>query len=140
MAIKKQEFYEGAAIYLLARTGAVNAIRYAAPFFVLNDHLFVLLKYSTKPRGPWGFTFTKDEQQALSRRGAESKTFIALICGSDGVAAFSYEAYHAVATRRDAPVHLACYRGHGEHYKVRGPDGSLAGKVAPSHWLRILDG
>lgn len=56
MAIKKQEFYEGAALYLLARTGRIKSIRNQPPFFVLNDDLFVLLKYSTKSRSPWGFT------------------------------------------------------------------------------------
>lgn len=140
MAIKKQEFYEGAAIYLLARTGAVKAIRYDPPFFVLNDHLFVLLKYCTKSRSPWGFTFTSDEQRILLRQGAESKIVIGLICGSDGIAACPYDAYRAVAAPRDSSVHLSCYRRHGEHYEVCGPDGSLESKVAPSHWLRILQG
>jgi hypothetical protein len=39
MAIKKQEFYEGAALHLLARAGGITGIRYVAPFFLLNDHL-----------------------------------------------------------------------------------------------------
>jgi len=139
MAIKKQEFYEGAAIYLLARTGAIKAIHYQSPFFVLNEDVFVLLKYSTKSRSPWSFTFTNDEQEILSRQAAESKTMIGLICGSDGVAACPYAAYRAVAAPRESAIHIACYRRHGEHYEVCGPDGSVAGKIPPSHWLRILE-
>jgi len=34
MAIKKQEFYEGAALHLLVRGGAITSIRYELPFFV----------------------------------------------------------------------------------------------------------
>lgn len=47
MSIKKQEFYEGVALHLLARNGGITSIRYEAPFFLLNDHLLVHLKYST---------------------------------------------------------------------------------------------
>ena len=49
MAIKKQEFYEGAALHALARGGGITSLKYHAPFFVLNDGVFVRLKYS--PRG-----------------------------------------------------------------------------------------
>lgn len=65
MAIKKQEFYEGAALHLLVRSGGIMSIRYEAPFFLLNDNVLIYLKYSTKGRSPWGFTFTTDEQIAL---------------------------------------------------------------------------
>ena len=139
MAIKKQEFYEGAALHLLARTGAITAIRYEAPFFVLNNHLLVHLKYSTKGRSPWGFTFTMDEQVLLQDRASEKKIVIGLVCGADGVAAFTYDAYRSVAAPRKSAVHIACYRQHGEYYEVNGPDGRLDGKVAPSNWQRILE-
>ncbi len=140
MAIKKQEFYEGAALHLLARSGGITSIRYAAPFFLLNNQLLVYLKYSTRGRSPWGFTFTADEQVLLQNRTSEFKTVIGLICGADGVAAFTYDAYRSVAARRKSAVHIACYRQHGEHYEVKGPDGSLERKVAPSSWQRILEG
>lgn len=139
MAIKKQEFYEGAALHILARTGGITSIRYEAPFFLLNDQVLVILKYSTRGRSPWGFTFMPDEQVLLQNRAAEFKIIIGLICGADGVAAFTFDAYRSVATPRKSAVHIACYRQHGEHYEVNGPDGRLDGKVAPSNWQRILE-
>lgn len=139
MAIKKQEFYEGAALYQLARTGGVTSIRYEAPFFLLNEHLLVYLKYSTKGRSPWGFTFATDEQVLLQRSASQLKIVIGLVCGADGVAAVSYDAYESIAAPRNSAVHIACYRQHGEHYEVSGPDGKLDGKVAPSNWQRIFD-
>jgi hypothetical protein len=139
MAIKKQEFYEGAALHLLARTGGIMSIQYEAPFFVLNNQLLVHLKYSTRGRSPWGFTFTEDEQTLLQNRASEFKTVIGLICGADGVAAFTYDAFLRVAAPRKSAIHIACYRQHGEHYEVNGPDGMLDGKVAPSNWQRILE-
>jgi hypothetical protein len=140
MAIKKQEFYEGAALHLLARSGRITALRYEPPLFVVNNRLRVLLKYSARPRSPWGFTFTPDEQLLLERNAPRLDTVIGLVCGSDGVATVTYEAYKAIAAPRPAALHLACYRSHGAHYLVSGPDGTLPRKVAPSTWQRILGG
>jgi hypothetical protein len=139
MAIKKQEFYEGAALHLVARSGHVKSVRYDPPFFFLNDRMRVLLKYSTKNRSPWGFTFTQDEQRHLLTQAAGYPIIIGLICGSDGVAALSFESYLMIAPLRDSAVHVSCYRDHGEHYEIGGPDGQLKRKVAPSSWQRILE-
>jgi hypothetical protein len=139
MSIKKQDFYEGAALHLLARTNRVRAIRYIPPLFLLNDWLSVLLKYCTKIRSPWGFTFTPDEQLTLKREASKRSLVIGLICGADGIAAISYSSYVAVASRRDTAIHIACYRQHWEHYEVSGPEGTLDRKVSPSNWQRVLE-
>ncbi len=139
MAIKKQEFYEGAALHLLARAGGITGIRYEAPFFFLNEELLILLKYSTKGRSPWGFTFTRNEQLVLQKRAAQLRVVIGLICGADGVVALAYDAFVSVAAPRVTAVHIACYRRYNEHYEVNGPDGTADRKVPPSNWLRILD-
>lgn len=139
MGIKKQEFYEGAALHLLARSGGITAIRYEPPFFVLNDRCSVLLKYCTKSRSPWGFTFTADEQLRLQANSARIETVLGLVCGADGVAAFTYSDYLKVAVPRESAIRISCFRGHGEHYEVNGPDGTLDWKVPPSNWQRILE-
>src|SRR5437879_4623910 len=105
MAIKKQEFYEGAALHLLARGGKIASVIYEPPFFVLNDRVLALLKYSTRGRSPWGFTFMPYEQVMLQQKASQLKTVIALVCGSDGVAAFTYDAYVSVAAPRQSAVH-----------------------------------
>jgi hypothetical protein len=140
MAIKKQEFYEGAALHRLACVGGIESIQYEAPFFVVNNNLLLYLKYSTKGRSPWAFTFTTEEQVILQGRAAQSRVVIGLICGADGVVALTHEGYVSVATSRRGAVHIACYRRHGQHYEVSGPAGTLARKVAPGHWTKILDG
>src|SRR5262245_44539299 len=126
MGIKKQEFYEGAALHLLARSGEITSIRYEPPLFILNRDLLVLLKYSTKGRSPWGFTFVPEEQTLLEARSTDSKIIIGLICGADGIAAFDYGGFRSVASvPRTSAVHIACYRDHGKHYEVSGPEGTL---------------
>lgn len=139
MAIQKQEFYEGAALHRLARFGSIKNIRYEPPFFIVNDGLLIHLKYSTKGRSPWGFTFMPDEQVLMQKMAKTSEMIIGLICGADGVAAFNYEDWRTMASPRDSAVHIACYRKHWKHYEVCGPDGILAEKVAPSKWERILE-
>jgi hypothetical protein len=136
--LRKQEFYEGAALHVLARTGRVTSISYPAPYFLINGDTYLLLKYSAKGRSPWGFTFTCEEQASLTKRAAESRTFIGLVCGSDGVAALQYEIFRTIAAPKEASLHIACHRDHGEHYEVKGPDGRLGRKIAPASWQRIL--
>jgi hypothetical protein len=138
VSIKKQEFYEGAALHVLARGDGIAGIRYRSPFFEFNGSLAALLKYSTRGRSPWGFTFVPAEQVLMEQRAAERRLVIGLICGADGVAAFSYEDYRNIAAPRATAIHVACYRKHGKHYEVSGPDGTIGHKVAPATWRRLL--
>ena len=138
MAIRKQEFYEGAALHQLARAGGITGIQFDPPFIVLNGSVFVDIKYSTRGRSPWGFTFMPDEQVVLNRRASRSSLVIGLVCGADGVAAFSYDSYRTIAAPRRTSIHISCYREHGKHYKVCGPDGVLDEKIAPSGWRHLL--
>jgi hypothetical protein len=136
--LRKQEFYEGAALHVLARTGRITSISYPAPYFLINNSIYLLLKYSAKGRSPWSFTFACEEQASLTERAIELTTVIGLVCGADGVAALQYETFRSIATPKQTPLHIACYRDHGEHYEVNGPDGRLSRKISPSTWQRIL--
>jgi hypothetical protein len=140
LAIQKQEFYEGAALYRVIRSGAVTSIRCEMPFFLLNERVRVTLKYSTKGRSPWGFTFMPSEQVLMEEHAQAGELLIGLICGSDGVVVLRYEEYRSIATPRDSALRIACFRKHGKHYSVKGPDGRHPAKVSPSAWRRILEG
>ena len=60
MPIAKEDFYEGAALNMLARTGAIVGIINFSPFYVLNGRLAIPLKYGTRGRSPWGFTVREE--------------------------------------------------------------------------------
>lgn len=137
MGIQKQEFYEGAALHQLVRGSFGVRISYAAPFFVIDDRFQIHLKYSTAVRSPWGFSFLPDEQQLMRARAADLPLKIGLICGSDGIAALPYEKYQQAAALRDVAVWVSCARLHREHFEVRGPDVTLASKIAPSEWSAL---
>lgn len=138
MTIAKQAFYEGAALHLVARSGKITSIQYDAPFFLLNNRLLVLLKYSTKGRSPWGFTFWPEEQALLRKRSSRNSIVLGLVCGADGVVAIAYELYLTIASPRKSAINVSCYRQYGEHYEINGPDGTLPRKISPSTWVQIL--
>ncbi len=138
MGIRKQEFYEGAAIHRLARCGSITSLLYEPPFFTVSGRLVLLLKYSTRTRSPWGFTFMPDEQRLLESRASRAAVVIGLICGADGVAALPYTEYAQIAPLSKTAIHVSCYRSHREHYEVNGPAGCVSRKIAPGDWQRIL--
>jgi hypothetical protein len=138
MGIRKLEFYEGAAIHQLARSGSITGLLYEPPFFTVSGRLALLLKYSTRTRSPWGFTFMPEEQRLLERRASRAALVVGLICGSDGIAALPYTEYAQVAPRSETAIHVSCYRSHRELYEINGPAGCLPRKVAPGDWQRIL--
>lgn len=140
MAIQKQQFYEGAALHLIVRSGNVERIQTDPPFFVVNDVLLVHLKYCTKTRGPWAFTFAADEQLLLARRAQTQRLVLGLVCGGDGVAALSFDQYLEIAPTQSVAVRVACQRRPGQQYCVGGPAGDLSRKISPSAWQRLLFG
>src|SRR5207244_479499 len=125
------------AIYMLAKSGGVTSVRFKAPFVLVNGHLVLFLKYSTRGRSPWAFTFAPEEQRTLATAGGRG--VIGLICGSDGVAAVDLDSYSSIAAPRNSAIHIACYRDHGGYYELSGPDGTLKIKIAPSRWCRLLE-
>ncbi|HVT82315.1 MAG TPA: hypothetical protein VHM90_16855 [Phycisphaerae bacterium] len=122
MPIRKQEFYEGAALHQLARSGAITSIQLEPPFFLINDYLSVCMKYCTRGRTPWGFTVLPDELSLFQVRAAASELLLALICGSDGIAVIGFSDYLGIAGRRTSAVHISCSRPFGHHYAVSGPE------------------
>ncbi len=135
MAISKHEFYEGAALHQLVKAGRISSISWEAPFFVLDDAVHLLLKYCTRARSPWGFTLTSNEKRLLRERREANFVALGLVCGADGVLSLSMNEIDAILTLESGTSHVSCFRKHGHHYEVRGPDGVLPRKIAPSEWF-----
>lgn len=139
MAIRKQEYYEGAALYQLARAGGIDGLKWEEPFFLVNGMHAILFKYSTSKRSPWAFTFTVDEQEALVRSAAIMDTVAALTCGSDGVVPVRLADLEGVSSVFGTAFRISCSRSHGSHYTMSGPDGKRRLRIAPSAWRRLLE-
>lgn len=102
----------------------------------MNDAAFVFLKYTTKSRSPWRFSFSDDEVQRLNLlAGQFQKIIIAMICGGDGICSVLW---------RDASNFLgnagwiSARRKFNEQYAVAGQVGQLHGKVSLNEWPSIV--
>lgn len=137
MAIKKQEYYEGAALFKIINSAKKISISRETPFFLLDDKRRIYLKYSTANQAPWSFTFSLSEQSLIAKNYREP-VIIGLICGGDGVVALPSSLLMEIANFIGVNFSISCRRSHGSYYEVAGPDGISRKKIAPSDWDRML--
>ncbi len=138
MAIQKQEFYEGAAIYQLLRSAGPQLITFELPFLLVAGGPILYIKHSTQKRSPWGFTLTTEERRSIKARTAGQIAWIGLVCGSDGIAGITYQELVTLLLPGEGVSRIACRRLHREQYQVSGPAGELPHKVPPSRWPYLL--
>jgi hypothetical protein len=139
MTIGKQEFYEGAALYRLAKSGSIKSISFDPPFIIVNGRLLLFIKYCKNGSSRWGFEFTPQECVQLSKASESGTVVIGLVCGSDGVVAVDFDEFRELAGSPAVSIRVACYRKHRELYEVSGPEGVSRRKVPPSRWTRLLE-
>ena len=137
--IDKQEFYHGVAIIRLLEDGHCQKVRKHDFGYTVNDEVFVFLKYSTKSRSPWRFTFRSDEVERLNSLASSFRRIaLALICGGDGICAISWR--KAVELLGNDAGWISARRNFNEQYGVAGPNGKLDGKISLREWPLIIFG
>jgi hypothetical protein len=134
--IDKQEFYHGAAITRLLEDPRCERVRPHDFGYVVNEAVFVFLKYSTKGRSPWGFVFSSEEAQRLD--GIPTRVFTGLICGGDGICAVAWEDVKALLGATAGSGRIAVRRRFNEQYGVSGPAAELKGKVPVKAWPSLV--
>ena len=56
-----------------------------AGLYIINEVMPLFIKYSTRRRGPWSFTFQRDHQERQKfLSDVHGECIIALVCGRDG--------------------------------------------------------
>ncbi len=138
MAIRKLEYYEGAALFRLIRSLGEVRIRSDDGAMVIEEQIRVYFKYSTRTRTPWSFTFSGAERHAFAVHSAKMPVLIGLVCGSDGIAALEYSDLLEIAGDGELRAGISCSRRYDEHYTISGPVRELGRKIAPSAWNKIL--
>ncbi len=137
MGIEKQEFYHGAALYRVIADVRTTSLRADGIGYLVNETIFVLVKYATKTSSPWRFTVSDDEALTLSLRSKAGKAaFVALVCGGDGICATSWK----IASEKlgDTPGWLSCRRRFHQQYALAGTEGEVQGKIPDKAWPTIL--
>jgi hypothetical protein len=136
--IDKTDYYHGAAlVHLLNDDRCLSLLKRESLGYVVNADIFVLLKYTSKARTPWSFTFDLEDIERCYRMAEEyKKVVLGLICGGDGVCALSWEKGSDLLGNNAGRIAVA--RKHNHSYSVWGTAGELKRKVSVSSWPRVL--
>jgi hypothetical protein len=97
--------------------------------YLVNDHVAILIKHSSKRLPPWQFTFTPDQLAELEKlRGKQKNVWLALVCGLDGLVSLSGREFARIAGPDDLITpFVRVDRDRGTMYRVFGNAGKLAG-------------
>jgi hypothetical protein len=135
--IDKREFYHGVALIRLLEDARCQRVQKRDFGYDVNGKTFIFLKYSTKSRSPWRFSFSRDETERLnSRAGSFRKIVIVLVCGGDGICAITWR--EAAELLGNDAGWISARRNFNEQYGVAGPRGKLEGKVPLGQWPSIV--
>jgi hypothetical protein len=135
--IDKQEFYHGVALVRLLDDNRCREVKKHSIGYIVNNEVIVLLKYTTRSRTPWRFTFTLDEMVSIETlcKGGNRIT-IAFVCGGDGICAVYAEELYSIMG--DNPGWIAIRRNFNEQYGVTGSKGALERKISFKRWPSII--
>lgn len=136
--LDKTDYYHGAAIVrLLGDERCTSLHKKGLLGYVVNGDTFVLLKYTTKARSPWGFSFDQEDVDRCNKMASEHKQLVlGLICGGDGICALNWTQGKELLGNKAGRI--VASRKHNHSYSVWGTVGELKRKVSISDWPRIF--
>lgn len=107
------------------RDGRVNA-------YVLDDRIGLFIKHSGKRMAPWSFTFHIEQvSDLLDLEAAYPKSFVAFVCGNDGVVVLSVGTVHRLVTFEESEsAWIRVSRKPRSMYDVSGNKAELPNKLA----------
>ena len=135
--LDKSDYYHGAAIIRLMDDGRCWSVRKLQQLgYIVNDEVFIFLKYTTKSRTPWGFTFDQEDVERCLKMATEyHNVILGFICGGDGVCALHWcEAKELLGGKAGR---IAAGRKHNHSYSVWGTCGELKQKIPVGRWLSL---
>jgi hypothetical protein len=136
--LDKSAYYHGAAVIPILEDPRCRSIRKRGTLgYVVNEDTFLLIKYTTKERSPWRFTFDQEDIDRCVRMSAEHRRLVCgFVCGSDGVCAVDWvQGRELLGTK---PSWIAVARKHNHSYSVWGANGELKRKVTLGKWPGLV--
>ena len=135
--IAKKEFYHGAAIIRLLEDKRCQIVRKDDLGYIVNDKTFIFIKYTTKTRSPWTFSFSQGDVEQLNSRAISFKNIvIVLVCGGDGICAVSW--CNACRLLGNNAGWISTRRKFNGQYAVAGQADQLHGKVSLNQWPLLV--
>ncbi|WP_316174529.1 MULTISPECIES: hypothetical protein [unclassified Bradyrhizobium] len=136
--LDKSTYYHGAAVIPILEDARCRSIRKLGSLgYVLNDDIFLFIKYTTKERSPWRFTFDQEDVDRSAKMAAEYRRLVfGFVCGSDGVCAI--DGLQGRDLLGNKPGWIAASRKHNHSYTVWGAGGELKRKISLGQWPALL--
>ena len=98
----------------------------------MSEAVAIFIKYASKPRSPWRYTVTDEDQEEIKLLQEECKTvFVLMINGlKDGIACVEYNYLKEILDENFEPVEwISVSRRLGTEYQIKGKDGKLKRKI-----------
>lgn len=136
--LEKSEYYHGAAIVRILEEKNCKSIHKLSNLgYIINNETFIFLKYRTKERTPWTFTFDQEDVDRCSNMAEQYKNVIlGLICGGDGICGLNWKDGKDLLAGK--PGHITTARKHNHSYSVWGTEGELKGKISANTWPALI--
>jgi len=135
--IDKQEFYHGAALVRLLSHPSCLSIKKDEGGYIVNEEVYLLIKYTTRHRSPWRFTFSRDDIRLVTTNQAlPRKVIVVFVNGGDGISAVTgLELSHILG---DIPGWVSMSRRFNKQYAVAGSKNSLQKKCSLRRWPDLV--
>ena len=100
--------------------------------YVLNDSIGLFIKHSSKRLPPWSFTFHLEQvADLLDLEIAHTKSYVAFVCGMDGLVALDVATLHQLVTFEvSESAWIRIHRKPRSMYSVAGNRAELPTKIA----------
>jgi hypothetical protein len=135
--IDKQEFYHGAALVRLLSHPLCRSVKKAGGGYIVNENVYLLIKYTTKHRSPWRFTFSQEDiRLVMTNLASPRRVVIVFVNGGDGISALTgLELSHILG---DIPGWASMSRRFNKQYAVAGSKNLLQKKCSLSRWPDLV--
>jgi hypothetical protein len=103
-------------------------------YYILNDHIGLYVKHSTKRLTPWRFTFQTEHINNLQEMFSKHQyNFLVLVCGRDSIAVVEKAEIEKILPINNPEVSwVSVQRSHNTSLTVEGSSGALKRKIKKS--------
>lgn len=145
--INNRDPYDGIVLRSLAKYGEpfqIADIGDKAGHFCLNEDAFLLVKYASRNRSPWRFTFRPGDIETLvddhSQGGLFGGSYVCLTCGFESLCALREEEWSALLdlSETDTQQTIVVRKRPGTSFEVTSSAGNLDRKIPASRFPGLI--
>ncbi|OGU81709.1 MAG: hypothetical protein A2W11_12780 [Ignavibacteria bacterium RBG_16_35_7] len=135
--IDKSDYYHGTTILKVLEDNQTHQICFKNNSYLIDSSNLIFLKYTTKSKSPWRFTFSEKEIESIRSSFSDKlNIFFVLICDGDGLCALKCQELLKLLNQKTGWV--AVSRKFNKQYSVSGQNGYLEKKIPFGRWPKIL--